>query len=217
MITYKYMKTKNKYKPTFAYCLTLVFILMPYVSAYGYYPYDQNYYGAQYSISPLMTSTTPYGYQNYNNGYYAGYSSNYYDNNPSNNYQYQQPYYNNNYSYSPGYYLAGANSSYYNNGYNPLSVSCYANNSYVTQNQPIRWTVNVSGGLTGYYSYSWKGTDNPLSLNLSSIAVSYQLPGVKTMSVTVIDPGGRTNTAYCGSATVGQNYYYPVPLNGYVY
>lgn len=194
------MKTRNSYLFALIFGLALVFIVMPGMSAHGYY-YDPSY-GGQYTISPLMTSTLPYGYQTYGNGYYAGYSSSYYNNG----------YYpvNNNYPY----YYAGANGTYYDYGYTGLSVNCSANTSFVMQNQPIRWSVNVSGGPTGYYFYNWKGTDNPLSLNSSTISVTYQLPGVKTMSVSVTDPSGRITTAYCGSATVGQ-YYYPVPYYGY--
>ena len=181
-----------------AFCSLLFFIFSS--NVYGYYRNDNNYdrynydnyYSGQYYISPLMTSTTPIPY-------------NYYDSSINN-----WPY-----NYPPNYYLAGGNYSYYNYGYNTLSVSCYTNNSYVNTNQPVNWVARVSGGYNRNFFYNWSGTDNPLSLNSSSINVTYQSPGVKTMSVTVSDSFGQTGTAYCGSSVVNQSYYYypyyPVP------
>lgn len=186
------MKTNHKilYLLALASCLIYVFLILPTADASGYYredrSHDYNYggYGEQYYISPLMTSTLPYSYNNY-------------------------PYYSNNYTYWPydNYY---ASNYYQNYNYSTLNVSCWVNSSYVYPNQPVTWTARVSGGLYHNYIYTWSGTDNPRSLNLNSINVTYQSPGVKTMNVTVTDANGQTTTAYCGSSVVGQ-YYYPVP------
>ena len=146
------------------------------------YPYNNNY-NQQYYLSPLMTSTVPYPVHQYM----------------------QYPNYNNGYNYNYNNY----NNGYYGNyGYSQLSVSCYANTSYVAQGQPVTWNASANGGV-GNYSYSWSGTDNPTSLNINSINVTYQNPGIKNMSVTVYSADGQTVTVSCGQATVSTYYNYP--------
>ena len=79
--------------------------------------------------------------------------------------------------------------------------------------EPVTWSAYVYGGY-GNYSYTWSGTDNPLSLNANSINVSYGNSGTKNMSVTVWSSNGQTANAYCGQTTVGQyqnQYYYNAP------
>lgn len=188
------MKTRKKisYLSVYICFLSLALFTLPafyaqgsYISDYGYihdydfnYNYNQSNSNEQYYISPLMTSTQPYLYQN-------NYIGNYY---PNNNY----------WSY------------FTNNSYTPLNVTCWTNNSYVSPGQPITWSTHVIGGSYGYHIYNWTGTDNPLSLNSSSINVSYQSSGVKFMNVTVSDPNGQSITAYCGSSIVGLYNYYPI-------
>jgi len=215
---------KSKYK--ISYLSALVFILTFFsvanisigASRYNNYnnpDYSRGSFVEQYYISPLMTSTSPYGYQNYsNNGYYFG-NNNFQYNYPPDYYlsNYNSSYLNSNYIYSNSNYNSNYNYNYPYYNYSTIFVNCWVNNYTAYVGQPVTWASRVSGGGGGYYSYNWSGTDNPRSLNLGSINVSYQIPGTKTMNLTVIDQNGRSATASCGSATVGQSYYPNYPIS----
>ena len=116
----------------------------------------------------------------------------------------------NNYYYN-GNYNYGYNYNYYNNS--PLYVSCYANTTSGTVGSNMTWQATATGG-TGYYTYSWLGTDY-LSGYGSYINKIYNTPGTKTATVTVTSDG-QTVTKMCsnsidiGSIYYNQNYsYYP--------
>lgn len=152
---------------------------------------QQNYnYNQQYYLSPYMTSTQPYPTSQY---FYPPYPSDYYSNN----------YYNDGYNYGNNYYNS------------QMSVSCTANKPYAMQGEPVTWSVYASGGRV--YNYLWNGTDNPMSLNASSINVSYGNYGIKSMSVTVWSSGGQSTTAYCGQVNVGVYQQYQNPYYNSVY
>jgi len=87
----------------------------------------------------------------------------------------------------------------------PLTVSCSANPSTISQNGTIVWTASATGG-SGNFTYSWSGTDG-LSGVAQTASKSYTYSGTKNALVTVIS-GSETKTANC-SATVSEN---PVPL-----
>lgn len=166
----------------------------------GYYPsnyFNNNYYGnSQYSITPYITSTVPYSLIPIDYSYY-------------NNYQY--PYGNYSYQYQYNYPQYAGYSSYYYNNYSALTATCNSNKYTARQGEPITWRVYPVGGSSRNYTYIWTGTDNPQSLNLNSINVTYQNVGPKTMSVNVISADGQRTTAYCGTSNVIANYY-----NGYI-
>jgi len=178
-----------------------------------------------FAVAVSYFGVTQKAFANYNYNNNNGYSSNNYSNgynythrNYPQNYNYNQQYYlspyitstvpypiyqNQSVPYYPNYYPSNYN---YNN--NQLSVSCSVSNLYSAQGQSVTWSAYVYGGGGGDYGYLWNGTDNPLSLNSSSINVTYGSPGIKNMSVTVSSNYGQSITAYCGQTTVGQSYNY---------
>ena len=76
-----------------------------------------------------------------------------------------------------------------------LDVGCYADPAKAVVNQPINWTVEVTGGAAPY-TYSWTGTDG-LYGNQSSITKYYQTTGEKSAIVSVTSADGRTSTKAC--------------------
>ncbi len=153
----------------------------------------QTYYDGYEYTAPM--------YPPYSSGYGYYPSTPYYVPRP---HIYRQPYYQPQPVYQQPYY-----------SYSPLSVSCNtaSNGSNTGIGNYITWTAYTTGG-SGYYTYIWTGTDSPTSLDMSSIGVSYSVPGTKTMSVTVTSGDGQTATAYCGSVYVndynyGYGSYYP--------
>lgn len=104
-----------------------------------------------------------------------------------------------------GDYYNNDNNYYDYNYYNNLSVSCYPSAYSPNVGQNVYWTANVSGG-SGYYSYSWSGTDGLYSSG-SVANRAYTYSGTKYASVTV-SSGNQTITRNCGSITVGDTSYY---------
>ncbi len=120
----------------------------------------------------------------------------------------------NNYNYSSSYYPW----NFYPR-YSQLSLSCSssAKMSYVSNNNSVIWSAYPSGG-SGYYHYQWNGTDEPTGLDVSSITVYYQIPGLKYMNVTVTSGDGQVSTVSCGSFYVNgyvYNYNYPYYYQSY--
>ncbi|MEI6480629.1 MAG: PKD domain-containing protein [bacterium] len=176
-----------------------------------------------------------YNYTNNNRYNYNNDGYNHLHNNYPPNYNYNQQYYLSPYITSTApypiyqYQLNPYYPNYYNYNNSSFSVSCAVSNLYSAQGQSVTWSAYVYGGGGGGYSYLWNGTDNPLSLNSSSINVTYGSPGIKNMSVTVSSNYGQSITAYCGQTTVynyNNNYnyninqYHPIytpPPQSYVY
>ena len=106
-----------------------------------------------------------------------------------------------NYNYGYNY------NNYYNQGYNyspiytssntPVAVSCSSNTNSVAAGNIATWNAYVSGG-SGYYTYSWSGTDNLIGNN-QSVSRVYSSTGVKTAAVTV-SSNGSVATAYCSNS-----------------
>ena len=103
-----------------------------------------------------------------------------------------------NYPYNNNYYTG----SVYNTYYSPLTASCSANNSNSYGNT-VTWTAYASG-QTGYFTYSWSGTDG-LYGNSQSVSNTYQTPGLKTAYVTIYS-NGQSLTVSCASTVNGYNY-----------
>lgn len=81
----------------------------------------------------------------------------------------------------------------YNN--NDLDVGCYADPINPRINQPITWTVEVTGGAAPY-TYSWTGTDG-LSGNQSSVIKYYATTGQKSAIVSITSADGKNTTRAC--------------------
>lgn len=106
------------------------------------------------------------------------------------------------------YYAYGNNYNYGNstvtasNGvgtiytWSSMSVNCYANPQTSYVGVPITWYATASGG-TGYYTYSWTGTDL-LNGNQNAVSKSYNYPGSKIATVTVTS-NGTTITKQCSA------------------
>jgi hypothetical protein len=118
--------------------------------------------------------------------------------------------YNNNYNYNtyPNYnynYNSYPNYNYNYNYTSPIYASCNANTTFANVGSSVSWLATVSGG-SGYYTYSWYGTDNINGYGQTAYA-TYNYPGLKTASVTITS-GNQTITQSCAnSVSVGtQNY-----------
>ncbi|MBX4181401.1 hypothetical protein KW807_00880 [Candidatus Parcubacteria bacterium] len=70
----------------------------------------------------------------------------------------------------------------------PMSVSCAASPATVLVGQPVTWTATVTGG-TAPYTYSWSGTNIPVSPapTTNPYVKTYSTVGTKTATVTVND------------------------------
>lgn len=83
----------------------------------------------------------------------------------------------------------------------PLSASCTANPSDVSNNPSITWTSNVSGG-TAPYQYSWSiyndvsNYGSPTGTSTSYI-VNYSSTGTKAAMLHIVDAAGATTSAGC--------------------
>ena len=87
--------------------------------------------------------------------------------------------------------------------YQPLAVSCMANSTYTPAGSSVTWNAYVSGG-SGYYNYSWSGTDGLYGYGRSA-SIYYQTPGTKYASVTVYS-GNQSITVACNNNVVA----YPI-------
>ncbi len=113
------------------------------------------------------------------------------------------------YSYYPNYYNNNNNYNYsnYSSYTNPVAVSCVANTTSTGVGSTVTWSAMASGG-SGYYTYSWSGTDGLYGASQYT-TFTYNNPGVKNATV-VVSSNGQTSTGYCSSSVnVSQNY------NGY--
>lgn len=96
--------------------------------------------------------------------------------------------------------------SYYSNGYymtpssqnGGLDIGCYADPTTASINQPVTWSVEVSGGVAPY-TYSWTGS-NDLVGSQSSIIKYYSTSGSKNAVVTVTSANGKTGVKACSNA-----------------
>jgi hypothetical protein len=105
---------------------------------------------------------------------------------------------------------------YYQNQYRypTLNVTCYPSNSWGYTGNPISWTAYASGG-SGYYGYSWNGTDYPQNINTRTLNVYYHNPGTKSMNVRVTSGDGQTAYVYCGNVYINPQVYYQQPYPYY--
>ena len=99
-------------------------------------------------------------------------------------YQYN---YNNNYNYT--------NTNSNNN--NGLNVGCYSDPAKASLNQPVTWSVEVTGGV-GPYTYSWSGSDS-LTGTGSTLIKYYNSYGEKSAIVSVSSADGKTSTRACSN------------------
>ena len=109
------------------------------------------------------------------------------------------------YNYGYGY---GYQNSYYTNTYtntntlintnnNGLNIGCYSDPNNASINQPITWTVEVTGGV-GPYTYSWSGTDG-ISGSSETLIKYYSTSGEKNAVVSVSSADGKTGTRACSN------------------
>lgn len=122
----------------------------------------------------------------------------YYDNNYDYNYNYNYDY--NRYNYD-NYY------NYYN-----FSVQCYPDVTRTSVGSYVTWRAIVSGG-SGYYEYSWSGTEGLYGTNISA-TYPYSRTGTKYASVTVRS-ANRSVSQSCGTVIVDDGYYSNVNSNVY--
>ena len=106
------------------------------------------------------------------------------------NYNYTQPYYNNNYSYNQVPVYASNNTG--------LDIGCFADPANAAPNQPVTWSVEVTGGIAPY-TYSWTGSDS-LAGTQSSVTKYYETTGEKSAIVSVTSADGRAGTKACSNA-----------------
>jgi hypothetical protein len=85
-----------------------------------------------------------------------------------------------------------------------MFVTCSATPSSVLVGQNVTWNSFVNGG-SGYYNYSWSGTDNLGNSGSQAVTTSYSTPGQKQATVTVSSNGitlSQTCTIYVSAASV---------------
>lgn len=97
--------------------------------------------------------------------------------------------------------------------YNPpyeqqLYVSCSPDITYTTTGSRVTWRAYASGG-TGYYNYSWSGTDNLWGTG-QTVSNIYYNPGTKYAYVQVRS-GSRYITQNCGTVNVNSTVAYNPP------
>lgn len=100
----------------------------------------------------------------------------------------------NNYAYQTSYYNTYSNYGSNNGG---LNVGCYSDPQVASLNQPITWSVEVTGGV-GPYTYSWSGTES-LTGSGNSVVKYYNSYGEKSAIVTVTSADGKTSTRACSN------------------
>jgi hypothetical protein len=159
-----------------------------------YYPVAQPvYYQQPYYQQPTVYYQQPTTYYQQPTTYYQQ---------PTTYYQPAQTYaYNNQYNV-PQYTVPNQNNA-------GLTVSCSADTSTATVNQPVSWTAAVSGGIAPY-TYSWSGSGG-LSGSQSSIVKYYDASDLENALVTVTSANGLTGTQACNNAVTVQN-----PVTAYV-
>lgn len=91
---------------------------------------------------------------------------------------------------------------YTSNYTSSLGASCYPTSSNGNIGDSVVWRVSAYGG-TGYYNYSWSGT-NGLSGSGSSISINYNSAGSKTATVNITS-GNQIITRNCGSVLIYDN------------
>lgn len=115
---------------------------------------------------------------------------------------YQNYSYNYNYNYTQPYYgynqTAVVQYAYGSNNNSGLDIGCFADPVNAAPNQPVTWSVEVTGGLAPY-SYSWTGSDG-LTGSQSSILKYYQTTGDKSAIVTVTSADGKSGTKACSNS-----------------
>ncbi len=164
----------------------------------GYNNYNNYNYGTSYSWSGTdglygngQTISTTYnnpGYKTatvtvYSNGQTTTQACSTSVNVTGYNYNYQSTYYNYNNVY-------GSNNS-------GLNIGCYSDPQTASINQPITWSVEVTGGV-GPYTYSWSGTDGLSGTGVSAIKY-YNSYGEKSAIVSVTSADGKTGTRACSN------------------
>lgn len=79
-----------------------------------------------------------------------------------------------------------------------LDIGCYADPSSIATNQPITWSVEVTGGLAPY-RYSWTGSDG-LTGSQSSVTKYYSSSGDKSAIISVTSADGKSGTRACSNS-----------------
>lgn len=90
-----------------------------------------------------------------------------------------------------------------------LSVYCSVNTNFAQTGTTVTWTAYASGG-TGYYTYSWSGTDSVYG-SYSSLSTYYSYPGIKYAYVTVYSGGQQKYVQCSNSVTIGSPVVYHNP------
>lgn len=93
--------------------------------------------------------------------------------------------------------------------FNGLDVGCYADPINATPNQPVTWSVEVTGGIPPY-SYSWTGSDG-LTGAAASVIKFYKTSGAKSAIVTVTSADGRNTVHACSNTVTVRSYGAPAP------
>jgi hypothetical protein len=114
---------------------------------------------------------------------------------------YEQPtYYNQTYPVPVQVQYSVPISQYQNyqvNSINNLDIGCFADPLNASIDQPVTWSVEVTGGIAPY-TYSWTGSEG-LSGNQSSIIKYYGTSGEKSAIVSITSADGRTGTRACSN------------------
>ena len=155
----------------------------------NYQQYQQPATIYNYQTIPVYSYQQAPSYSDYSNySYSSGYQ---YPTNYQTTY-YQQPTQTVAYNYDSSAYPTYVGSQSNTGG---LTVSCYTDPSTASINQPITWSVSVSGGASPY-TYSWSGSDG-LSVSASSVTKFYSTTGQKTAIITISSSDGLTSTHTC--------------------
>src|SRR3989344_3124187 len=99
---------------------------------------------------------------------------------------------------SAGGLFSGGGSNRYSDGGRQQDTggSCSANRDTAVIGDEITWTVSVFGTDPENSTIQWSG-DEGLSGNTNQVKKVYTIPGVKSASVVITDPAGRTSTVTC--------------------
>jgi hypothetical protein len=153
----------------------------------GYMSYQHQYYQYHNTVvvqQPVYYQTPQYYYDNAPSYSYASYP-----------YAYEQtsyPY------YSSAQYQYASSAQYPTTGTpqsGGVSVTCSADPSSVTTNQPVTWTAQVAGGVAPY-TYSWSGS-NGLTGSQRSVTQYYISPGQENAIVSVTSSDGSSAVHAC--------------------
>jgi len=102
--------------------------------------------------------------------------------------------------YQTGYYGYNSNvitNNVINSNNSGLDIGCYSDPNTASLNQPITWTVEVTGGVAPY-TYSWSGSDSLTGSAITAIKY-YSTYGEKNAIVTVTSADGKTGTRACSN------------------